>query len=105
MTELIRGRLLQALQSAVNVGEASPPDGDLSDADISGCAELATLLRVLPRGVVLVPMTRAEARALLKPLDNSLCDVDFRKDHMDARQRKLADGLAAKISAVAWRKG
>lgn len=97
---IIKGKWLRALLHACAVVESSPSDGDNTDEDIELAEGLAKMFRRTKRNAVLVLMTPREARALIKATDNSLCDADYRKDHMSARERKFADGLAARLDEV-----
>jgi len=97
---VIKGSHLRALQHAVNAGEASAPDGDLTDRDINDLESVANLLRSLKRGTVLVPMSPVEAMAvvrLISSIDNATSHWTMRRD------LKRAANMITKLYAVARR--
>lgn len=65
-----------------------------------GSEEARPYLDNNPPDVVYVPITPDEARALMRAVDNSLTDDDFRRDHMTAAERRLADHLAKTLDLI-----
>jgi hypothetical protein len=96
---IIKGKHLSALRHCVNHAEAGLQDGDEHEGFHREIQHLQDEFRdrPLPRGAVLLSATPAEVRALIKALDNSLTDPDFRKDHMTKREREFADRLAGRL--------